>query len=160
MNIQTDTVVTLHYVLKDDAGQVIDASSEGEPLSYLHGHGNLVPGLERELEGKSAGDKLNVKVTAADGYGERDDRLVQRIPRRTLKGIAQVRVGMRLTAQTQHGPRPVTVTQIAGDLITIDGNHPLAGQDLCFDIETTSTREATPEELERTQVAQAIAQIH
>ena len=147
MNIRNGAVVTMHYVLKDDTGQVIDASAEGEPLSYLHGHGNLVPGLERELEGKSAGDKLKVKVPAADGYGERDDRLIQRIPRRTLRGIAQVRVGMRLTAQTQQGPRPVTVTQIAGDLITIDGNHPLAGQNLNFEIEVSDVRESTAEEL-------------
>jgi len=147
MNIQNDAVVTLHYVLKDDAGDVIDESPEGEPLSYLHGHGNLVPGLERELEGRSAGDKLHVTVSAADGYGERDAKLVQRVPRRSLRGIAQVRVGMRLTAQTPQGPRAVTVTQLTGDMVTLDGNHPLAGQNLNFDIEISDVRASTEEEL-------------
>jgi FKBP-type peptidyl-prolyl cis-trans isomerase SlyD len=147
MNIRNDSVVTLHYVLKDDAGEVIDASAEDEPLSYLHGHGNLVPGLERELEGKSAGDELSVKVSAAEGYGERDASLVQRVPRRSLRGIAQLRVGMRLTAQTQQGSRPVTVTQIVGDMVTLDGNHPLAGQDLNFEIKISDVRESTQEEL-------------
>src|ERR1700752_2809021 len=105
MAIAQDSVVTLHYTLKDDAGTVIDSSAEGEPLAYLHGHGNLVPGLERELEGKGAGDTLAVKVTPADGYGEYSQDLVQKVPRRALKGIAKITVGMRLHAQTEQGPR-------------------------------------------------------
>jgi FKBP-type peptidyl-prolyl cis-trans isomerase SlyD len=123
MSIQKDSVVTFHYTLKDDAGEVIDSSDGGDPLAYLHGHGNLVAGLERELTGKVAGDKLNVKVTPADGYGEYDQSMVQRVPRRQLKGIAKIQVGMKLHAQTQEGPREVTVTQVLGDTVTIDANH-------------------------------------
>jgi FKBP-type peptidyl-prolyl cis-trans isomerase SlyD len=148
MSIQKDSVVTFHYTLKDDAGEVIDSSDGGDPLAYLHGHGNLVAGLERELTGKVAGDKLNVKVTPADGYGEYDQSMVQRVPRRQLKGIAKIQVGMKLHAQTQEGPREVTVTQVLGDTVTIDANHPLAGKHLNFAIHVTDVREATAEELE------------
>jgi FKBP-type peptidyl-prolyl cis-trans isomerase SlyD len=145
--IKKDSVVTFNYTLKDDAGEVIDSSSPGEPLAYLHGHGNLVAGLERELEGKAAQDKLSVKVAPADGYGEFSRDLVQKVPRRTLKGIAKITVGMRLHAQTAEGPRAVTVTAVTGDMVTLDGNHPLAGKNLNFDIEIVDVREASEEEL-------------
>ncbi len=108
----------------------------------------MVAGLERELTGKVAGDKLDVKITPADGYGEHDADLIQRVPRRQLKGIAKIYVGMKLHAQTQEGPREVTVTQILGDTVTIDANHPLAGKNLNFAVEVSEVREATPEELE------------
>jgi FKBP-type peptidyl-prolyl cis-trans isomerase SlyD len=147
MPIAQNSVVSIHYTLKDDAGETIDSSASGDPLTYLHGHGNLVTGLERALDGKNAGDKLQVTVAPAEGYGDYDQQLVQKIPRRTLKGIANVRVGMRLHAQTEHGPRAVTVTQLVGDMVTIDANHPLAGQNLNFDIEVTDVRDATEEEL-------------
>jgi FKBP-type peptidyl-prolyl cis-trans isomerase SlyD len=147
VSIKKDSVVTFNYTLKDDAGEVIDSSSAGEPLAYLHGHGNLVPGLERELEGKSTGEKLSVKVTPADGYGEFSKDLIQKVPRRSLKGIAKITVGMRLHAQTEQGPRAVTVTAVTGDMVTIDGNHPLAGKNLNFDIELVDVRDATAEEL-------------
>jgi FKBP-type peptidyl-prolyl cis-trans isomerase SlyD len=147
VSIQKDSVVTFNYTLKDDAGTVIDSSAPGEPLAYLHGHGNLVPGLERELEGKNAGDKLSVKVAPADGYGEHSKDLIQKVPRRSLKGINKITVGMRLHAQTQEGPRAVTVTAVTGDMVTIDGNHPLAGQNLNFEIELVEVRAATEEEL-------------
>src|SRR5919106_6031922 len=130
MQITQDSVVLIHYTLRDDAGKTLDSSAGGEPLAYLHGNGNLIPGLERELEGKSAGDKLTVKIAAADAYGEYDKSLVQRIPRRSLKGVGNVQVGMQLHTQSAHGVRAVTVTHIAGDMVTIDGNHPLAGQTL------------------------------
>ena len=147
MPIAQDSVVSIHYTLKGDAGEILDSSASGEPLTYLHGHGNLVAGLERALDGKDVGDKLAVRIAPADGYGEYDKQLIQKIPRRTLKGIANVSVGMRLHAQTEHGPRAVTVTQITGDMVTIDANHPLAGQALNFDIEVTDVRAATEEEL-------------
>jgi FKBP-type peptidyl-prolyl cis-trans isomerase SlyD len=147
MSIAANQVVSIHYTLKGDDGEVIDSSAAGEPLTYLHGHGNLIPGLERELLGKTSGDKLQVKIAPADGYGEYDPQLVQRVPRRSLKGIANVRVGMRLQAQTAQGLRAVTVTHIAGDMVTLDGNHPLAGQNLTFDVEVAAVRAATEEEL-------------
>ena len=148
MPIAQNSVVSIHYTLKDDAGEIIDSSASGDPLTYLHGHGNLVTGLERALDGKSVGDKLHVKLAPAEGYGEYDDGLVQKVPRRALKGINNIKVGMRLQAQTEHGPRAVTVTQLVGDMVTLDGNHPLAGQPLNFDIEITDIRDATEEELE------------
>jgi FKBP-type peptidyl-prolyl cis-trans isomerase SlyD len=147
MGISQDQVVSIHYTLRDDAGEVIDRSADGEPLSYLHGHGNLIPGLERELTGRKSGDRLQVKVAPAEAYGEYDRELVQRVPRRTLKGIADLRVGMRLQTQTPEGPRAVTVTQLSGDMVTLDGNHPLAGKSLNFEVEVAGVRAATEEEL-------------
>ena len=147
MPIARDSVVTIHYTLKDDAGEVIDSSASGEPLAYLHGHGNIVPGLEKELTGRDVGEKVSVKVPPAEGYGEYDKDLVQSVPRRALRGIKDVRPGMHLHAQTEQGPRTVTVTRVAGDMVTLDGNHPLAGKNLNFDIQIEDVRQATEEEL-------------
>jgi FKBP-type peptidyl-prolyl cis-trans isomerase SlyD len=147
MAITQDSVVTIHYILKDDAGTVIDRSASGEPLAYLHGHGNIVPGLERELTGHSAGEKLSVRVTPAEGYGEYDKGLVQSVPRRALRGIKDVQPGMHLHAQTEAGTRTVTVTRVQGDMVTLDANHPLAGKNLNFDIQIEDVRQATEEEL-------------
>lgn len=147
MSIEPNSVVTLHYTLKDQAGEVLETSASGAPLAYLHGHGQLIPGLERELDGRGVGDKLNVRVPAAQGYGEYDAELVEEVPRRVLKGISGIEVGMKLRADTEAGPRTVTITRIVGDLVTLDGNHPLAGQDLEFDVEITDVRAATEEEL-------------
>jgi FKBP-type peptidyl-prolyl cis-trans isomerase SlyD len=147
MQVAQDTVVLIHYTLTDDAGKTIDSSAGGEPLAYLHGNGNLIPGLERALEGKSVGDSISVKLSPAEGYGEYDESLVQRIPRRALRGIDNVYVGMQLHAQSPEGVRAVTVTQVAGDMVTIDGNHPLAGQNLNFEVTIEGVRPATEEEL-------------
>jgi FKBP-type peptidyl-prolyl cis-trans isomerase SlyD len=147
MSITRDQVVSIHYTLKNDAGEVLDHSADGEPLTYLHGHGNLIPGLERELAGKNAGDKLQVTIAPADAYGEYDPQLVQRVARRSLKGLADIRIGMRLQAQSGHGARAVTVTQIVGDMVTLDGNHPLAGNTLHFEVEVAEVRAATEAEL-------------
>ena len=147
MQITKDAVALIHYTLTDDEGTKLDSSEGGEPLAYIHGNGNLIPGLERELEGKSAGDKLSVKIAPADAYGEYDKALVQRVPRRALKGINNIYVGLQLHAQSEHGTRAVTVTQVAGDMVTIDGNHPLAGKNLNFDVEIAAVRTATEEEL-------------
>ena len=143
MPIAHNDVVTIHYTLTDDDAKVIDSSAGNEPLAYLHGHGNIVPGLERELAGKNVGDRLKARIAPGDGYGEYDRTLVQKVPRRTLKGIAALRVGMRLQA----GHNAVTVTHIAGDMVTLDGNHPLAGQNLNFEVEVAGVRAATAEEL-------------
>ena len=147
MAITRDSVVTIHYTLKDDAGAVIDSSASGEPLAYLHGHGNIVPGLERALSGRDAGDKLSVRVPPAEGYGEYDNQLVQSVPRRALRGIKDVQPGMHLHAQTEAGTRTVTVTRVQGDMVTLDANHPLAGKNLNFDIQVEDVRQATEEEL-------------
>lgn len=147
MPIAPNDVVTMHYTLTDEAAKVLDSSSGREPLVYLHGHGNIVPGLERALTGHDVGERLTVRVPAAEGYGEYDRALVQRVPKRALKGIGDVRVGMRLQAGTEHGYHAVTVTQITGDMVTLDGNHPLAGQNLNFEVEITGVRAASEEEL-------------
>ena len=109
MQITQDTVVSIHYTLTDDTGKTIDSSAGGEPLAYLHGNGNLIPGLERALEGRQAGDALNVKISPAEGYGEHDKSLIQQFPRRVLKGIDIIHVGMQLQAQSDQGSRAVTV---------------------------------------------------
>jgi FKBP-type peptidyl-prolyl cis-trans isomerase SlyD len=147
MNIAQNAVVSIHYTLTNDAGETLDSSAGGDPLAYLHGNGNLIPGLERELAGKQVGDKFSVKVAPADGYGDHDKALIQRVPRRSLRGVKNVHVGMQLQAHTPQGARTVTVTHIAGDMVTIDGNHPLAGQSLNFDVEITDIRIATEEEI-------------
>lgn len=148
MQIAQDKVVLIHYTLKNDAGETLDSSSGGEPLAYIHGQGNLVAGLEKALEGRQSGDKLNVKVEPAEGYGVRDDALIQQVPKRQFGG-ANVQPGMQFHAQTSQGhARVVTVVRIQGDMVTVDGNHPLAGETLNFDVEVTEVREATQEELE------------
>ena len=146
MSIHQDSVVSIHYTLKDDAGTVLDSSGD-EPLSYLHGHGNLIPGLERELTGKDAGDRINVAVAPRDAYGERDGTLVREVPRSALSEIEDLQPGMRLQAESNSGVHAVTVTQVADDTVTLDANHPLAGMTLHFDVEVTSVRDASPDEL-------------
>jgi len=147
MQITQDAVVSIHYTLTDDKGETIDSSAGGEPLTYLQGHGNLIPGLENALDGKQAGDKLQVKIAPADGYGEYNKALVQSVPRRSFKGIKDMRVGMQFQVQGDGGPRAVTVKHIQGDMVTVDGNHALAGQNLNFAVEVTEVRAATEEEL-------------
>jgi FKBP-type peptidyl-prolyl cis-trans isomerase SlyD len=147
MQIAKDAVVTIHYTLKNDAGETLDSSAGGEPLAYLQGNGNLIPGLESALEGKQVGDKLSVKVSPSEGYGEFDKSLVQQVPRRSFKGIGNVQVGMQFQVQSDGGARAVTVTKVVGDMVTVDGNHPLAGQNLNFEVEITDVRTATEEEL-------------
>jgi FKBP-type peptidyl-prolyl cis-trans isomerase SlyD len=141
-------VVTIHYTLKNDGGEVLDSSSGGDPLAYIQGHGNLVPGLEKALEGKPAGANLAVVVDPADGYGVRDESLIQRVPKRSLQGAGEIKKGMQFQARTEDGMRLFTVTGLVGDMVTLDGNHPLADQTLHFDIEVVDVREATTEELE------------
>ena len=148
MEIAADSVVLIHYTLKDDSGAVIDSSAGGEPLAYIQGHGNLVPGLEKALEGKQDGNTLAVTLSPAEGYGVRDEALVQRVPKRSLQGSGEIRKGMQFQARTDDGMRVFIVTGIAGDMVTLDGNHPLADQTLHFDVEVVSVRAATTEELE------------
>ena len=147
MVVAHNKVVQIHYTLTNDSGAVLDSSSEGEPLAYIHGNGNLITGLEKALEGKGAGEKLTVKVSAEEGYGARDSSLVQDVPRRAFRGIDDIRVGMQFQADSNQGPRMVTVTRIAGDMVTVDGNHPLAGEALNFAVEIAEVREASEEEL-------------
>lgn len=148
MQVAQNAVVSIHYTLTNDAGETIDSSEGREPLAYLHGNGQLVPGLERELEGKAAGDKVQATVAPADGYGEKIDAMVQEIPLEAFQGVDSVQPGMQFQAETQNGPLTVTVTKVEGDTATVDGNHPLAGENLNFDVEVVEVREASAEELE------------
>jgi FKBP-type peptidyl-prolyl cis-trans isomerase SlyD len=148
VEIAADTVVLIHYTLKDDAGLVLDSSAGAEPLAYIQGHGNLVPGLEKALEGKQGGSKVVVTLSPDEGYGKRSDDLVQRVPKRSLQGSGEIRKGMQFRAQTDEGLRVFTVTAMTGDMVTLDGNHPLADKNLHFDVEVIEVRSATAEELE------------
>ena len=148
MQIAQNSVVAFHYTLTNDSGEVLDSSEGREPLTYLHGAGNIIPGLEKELEGRAAGDKLNATVTPAVGYGEKQEQLVQEVPRDAFQGVESIEPGMQFQAQTQGGPLMVTVTSVEGDTVIVDGNHPLAGQTLNFAVEIASGREASQEEVE------------
>jgi len=148
VEVAADKVVLIHYTLKDDDGEVIDSSAGSDPLAYIQGHGNLVPGLEKALEGKQNGSKVVVSVPPEEGYGKHDAKLIQRIPKRSLQGAGQIKKGMQFQARTDEGVRQFTVTAIAGDMVTLDGNHPLADKTLHFDIDVVEVRDATSEELE------------
>lgn len=147
MQIEKDKVVSIDYTLTDPRGQVLDSSQGRGPLTYLQGVGNIIPGLERELEGKNAGDAVKVTVPAADAYGERDERLVQPVPRDAFKGVEELEPGMRFQATGPNGAQGVvTVVKVDPDQITIDANHPLAGVPLTFDVKVVDVRDATAEE--------------
>lgn len=148
MEISADRVVLIHYTLKDDKGAVIDSSAGGEPLAYIQGHGNLVSGLEKALEGKRDGDSVVVSVAPEEGYGKHDAALIQRVPKRSMQGAGEIKKGMQFQARTDDGIRVFTVTAIVGDMVTLDGNHPLADKTLHFDVQVVSVRDATAEELE------------
>ncbi|WP_461534755.1 FKBP-type peptidyl-prolyl cis-trans isomerase [Spongorhabdus nitratireducens] len=146
MKIADNCVALFNYTLKNDQGELLD-SSEGNPMGYLHGQYNIVEGLEKELEGKQAGDKFEVTVEPAEAYGEFDDSLVQAVPRADF-GDHPVEVGSQFHADTAIGPRVVTVTAIHENEVVIDANHELAGENLHFAIEVVEVREATAEEKE------------
>lgn len=148
MQIVKNAVVRIDYTLTNNEGEVLDTSKGREPLAYVHGVGGLIPGLEEELDGKAAGDSLKVSIPPEKGYGERNDGLVQTVPREQLPAEADVKIGMQFQAQSNAGVHVVTVTEIAGEEVTLDANHPLAGETLNFDVNIVDVREATTEELE------------
>lgn len=147
MQITEQTVATFHYTLTNSAGEVIDASPEGQPLAYLHGAGNIVPGLEQAMTGRRAGDRFDVVVSPELGYGVRDPGMVQVVPRAAFQGVDTIEPGMQFQAQGGHGVMLVTVAAVDADSVTVDGNHPLAGVPLHFSIEVAQVRQATSEEL-------------
>ena len=148
MKVGKDKVVLMHYTLKNDAGDVIDSSDGADPLPFLQGHGNIIPGLESALEGSKVGDKLEVSIKPEEGYGVRMKDAIQEIPSSALKGVDEVKVGMQLQSQDQDGNAfLVNVIKIEDDKITVDANHPLAGQTLHFSVSIESIRKAEAEEL-------------
>jgi FKBP-type peptidyl-prolyl cis-trans isomerase SlyD len=138
-------VVSIEYTLTDDAGQVIDTSDGREPLSYLHGANNIVPGLEKAIEGKGVGESVEVSLTPEEGYGVYDKRLIQNIAVRKLPE-KKPKVGMQFRLETAAGPRGFIVTAVRGDYATLDGNHPLAGKALNFKVKVVAIRDATADE--------------
>lgn len=147
MLIAENCVVSIHYELTNDAGEVLDASTEGEPLTYLHGAHNIIPGLENQLAGKQAGDQLKVTVQPQDGYGEHSPNLVQEVPRSAFPEPDELEVGMRFNAQSENGVMSVVISQVGADTVTVDANHPLAGQVLHFAVTIDDVRTASAEEL-------------
>ena len=147
MQIAERTVASFNYTLTNDAGEVIDTSEGRSPLAYLHGAGNIVPGLEKEMTGRKAGDRFDVVVAPEDGYGQPNPMLVQVVPREAFQGVDTIEVGMEFQAQTPQGPLSVVVSKVDAENVTVDGNHPLAGKTLHFAIEVTDVRDASVEEL-------------
>ena len=148
MQIAKNTVVQIEYTLFAPDGKVIDSSKGKSPLAYLHGVGQIIPGLEAALDGKSPGETLTVSVPADQGYGQKNPQLIQSVPRSNFKGVANIQPGMQFEAGTPQGKRVVTVTRVDANEVTVDANHPLAGMDLKFDIKIVGARIATQQELD------------
>ena len=141
-------VVFMHYTLTDDNGETIDSSRDGDPLFYLHGVGQIVPGLEKEMDGKEVGDAFQVEVAPADGYGEHDGSPLQEIDRDHFPPDVELQPGMVFAAEAQDGAqRPFWVAKVEDGKVFVDNNHPLSGKTLHFDVEVTKIRDATDEEI-------------
>jgi FKBP-type peptidyl-prolyl cis-trans isomerase SlyD len=147
MLIAENCVVSIYYELTNDAGEVLDASTDGEPLTYLQGANNIIPGLENQLAGKTAGDQLIVTVQPQDGYGLRSPEMVQEVPRDAFPEPDAIEVGMRFNAQSDNGTMSVEITAVGDKTVTVDANHPLAGTVLHFAVTIDDVRAASAEEL-------------
>ena len=147
MKIEKDRVVRFHYAVAEAGKEAVENSKDGgQPLAILFGHGNILPGLEKAMEGKEAGDSFKAAVPAAEAYGERREGLSQRIPKKHF-GAQKLEPGMQVVLQTNFGPRAVTIEKVGMSVVDVDLNHPMAGKDLDFDIEVVEVREASAEEL-------------
>ncbi|MFK8137190.1 MAG: peptidylprolyl isomerase [Bdellovibrionales bacterium] len=147
MNIENDVVVSIDYTLTDSEGNVIDKSEAGDPLKYLHGHENIIPGLENELAGKVVGDELDVKVSPEDGYGIIEESLIDEVPKSQFQSVENLQPGAQVQAQTEQGPLVFTVKEVKEDSIVVDANHPLAGMELNFAVKVLEVRAASKEEV-------------
>ena len=155
MNIANDRVVSINYTLTNARNQILDATGL-EPFSYLHGHRNIIPGLEKALDGRRLGDTFTAHIPAAEAYGERSEKLIATVPLDRFGGAASIQPGMQFHAETPDGDMQlVTVTAVEGDTVTIDGNHPMAGEDLNFDVSVVDIREASAGELQQGHVHSA-----
>jgi FKBP-type peptidyl-prolyl cis-trans isomerase SlyD len=149
VHIAEQSVVSIHYTLTNDAGETLDTSDGREPLVYLHGAQNIIPGLENELTGKSVGDSFDVTIQPEEAYGTVNPELVQTVPHSAFEGVEKVEPGMQFQARGDDGETQViTVTEVADSGVTVDGHHPLAGQVLNFSVRVDEIREATEEEIE------------
>lgn len=141
------TVVIIQYTLRDGDGNVLDQSTPDDPLAYLHGADNIVPGLEKTLTGKAIGDQVKAEVAPEEGYGPHNPALTQVVPRSAFPAGADIQEGMQFVAESDDGtPMPIWITGIADEVVTVDGNHPLAGKTLHFDVEVTGLRTPTADE--------------
>lgn len=147
MKIEKDRVVRFHYTVSEVGQEPLETSEGREPLAILIGHGNIIPGLEKAMEGREAGEKFEVDVAAAEAYGERREGLTQRVPKKHFKG-ARLEPGMQAVLPTNFGPRAVTIQKVGMSVVDVDLNHPMAGKDLHFAIEIVEVREASAEEIE------------
>ncbi|TMM47484.1 FKBP-type peptidyl-prolyl cis-trans isomerase [Colwellia ponticola] len=147
MKIAKNNVVVMHYAVSDSEGTLIDSSYDDKPMAIIQGTGYLIPGLDDALVDHEAGDKFEVAVACEDAYGERHDDYVQTVPKEVLAGVEDLALGTQLRATTDDGEQTVIVIDVQDDVITVDGNHPLSGLDLNFDVEILEVREATAEEL-------------
>lgn len=147
LKIEKDRVVRFHYTVSEQGQEPLESSKEREPLAILAGHGNIIPGLDKAMEGHAAGDSFGVDVAAAEAYGERRDGLTQRVPKKHF-GQQKLVPGMQVVLNTNFGPRAVTIEKVGMSVVDVDLNHPMAGKDLHFDIEVVEVREASQEELE------------
>lgn len=147
MTITANKVVSFHYQVKDNSGNVVDSSDGREPLTYLHGHHNIIPGLENAMLDKVVGDKFQAVIPPAEAYGDTNPSLINDVPAAMFQGVDKVEPGMGFTANTEQGPMEVMVVEVNGDMVKVDANHPLAGHTLTFDVEVLEVRDASDEEL-------------
>jgi FKBP-type peptidyl-prolyl cis-trans isomerase SlyD len=147
MKIEKDRVVRFHYTVAEQGQEPIESSLGREPLAILYGHGNIIPGLEKAMEGRGAGESFSVDVPAAEAYGEKREGLTQRVPKKHF-GEQRLMPGMQVVLNTNFGPRAVTIEKVGMSVVDVDLNHPMAGKDLHFDIDVVDVREASAEELE------------
>jgi len=147
MIVEKDKVVSFHYTLKNAAGEQTETSRENDPMTYLHGANNIIVGLEKAMEGHSVADEFVVTVEPEEGYGIRNEKNVQRVPLKRLKGVGKISVGQVLNLKTNKGQVQVTVLKVGRFNVDVDGNHPLAGAALTFEVEVMDIRDASEEEL-------------
>jgi len=147
MKIERDRVVRFHYVIRNESGDELESTRDGEPLAVLHGRGNVMGGIEEALAGHETGDRFEVTLAPEQAFGPRRDDWTQRVSKKYFPNAARLKPGMQTTLQTDEGVRPVTVIKVGGKVIDVDLNHPRAGQTLTFDLDVIEVREATSEEL-------------
>ena len=150
MPISDNQVVSIHYTLTNNDGEVLDSSDGAEPLTYLHGAGNIIPGLEDELVGKEAGDTLTAKITPENGYGPVHQQLIEEVPRSAFGDNQELAPGMMFQAETDQGVQMFKLLAVTEETVTLDGNHPLAGVELNFEVSIEAVRDATEEEIAHT----------
>jgi FKBP-type peptidyl-prolyl cis-trans isomerase SlyD len=148
MQIKDNCVVAMHYTLTNDQGEVLDSSEGREALKFLQGAHNIIIGLEKALDGKKIGDSFEVTIEPEEAYGVRHEQMIQKVPKSAFQGVENLEVGMSFQAETEQGPVPVKITEVADDVVTVDGNHELAGERLTFKVSIEDVREATQEEME------------